>query len=154
MKTILKHIYLLTLILFILSGSSCSFASSKGIKWYTYKQGIELSKIEGVKIFLYFYADWCTYCKKMEKETFNDDSVVSYLNDNFISIKVNSDRDTKTALDFGVRGLPSSWFIEKNGERISNLPGFIAADILLNVLKYINTDSYKEMPFREFMQNM
>jgi thioredoxin-related protein len=154
MKTILKHIYLLTLILFILSGSSCSFASSKGIKWYTYKQGIELSKIEGVKIFLYFYADWCTYCKKMEKETFNDDSVVSYLNDNFISIKVNSDRDTKTALDFGVRGLPSSWFIEENGERISNLPGFIAADILLNVLKYINTDSYKEMPFREFMQNM
>ena len=154
MKTILKHIYLLTLILFILSGSSCSFASSKGIKWYTYKQGIELSKIEGVKIFLYFYADWCTYCKKMEKETFNDDSVVSYLNDNFIPIKVNSDRDIKTALDFGVKGLPSSWFIEENGERISNLPGFIAADILLNVLKYINTDSYKEMPFREFMQNM
>lgn len=154
MKTILKHIYLLTLIIFILSGSSFSFASSKGIKWYTYKQGIELSKIEGGKIFLYFYADWCTYCKKMEKETFNDDSVVSYLNDNFIPIKVNSDRDIKTALDFGVKGLPSSWFIEENGERISNLPGFIAADILLNILKYINTDSYKEMPFRKFMQNM
>lgn len=90
----------------------------------------------------------------MEKETFNDDSVVSYLNDNFIPIKVNSDSDIKTALDFGVRGLPSAWFIEGNGERISNLPGFIAADILLNVLKYINTDSYKDMPFRQFMQNM
>ena len=154
MKNKFKYACFLTVIIFILSTLSFSFASSKGIKWYTYKQGIELSKIEGKKIFLYFYADWCTYCKKMEKETFNDDSVVSYLNNNFIPIKVNSDIDVKTALSFGVRGLPSTWFIEGDGERISNLPGFIAADTLLNILKYINTDSYKKVSFREFMQEI
>ena len=58
----------------------------------------------------------------------------------------------KIGLDFGVKGLPTTWFIEGDGERISNLPGFIAADILLNILKYINTDSFKEMPFRKFME--
>ena len=154
MKNIFKYACFLTVIIFILSTLSFSFASSKGIKWYTYKQGIDLNKKEGEKIFLYFYADWCTYCKKMEKETFNDDSVVSYLNENFIPIKVNSDRDIKTALDFGVKGLPSTWFIEGDGERISNRTGFIEADTLLNILKYINTDSYKEMSFRKFVGNM
>ncbi len=154
MKNIFKYACFLTMIIFILSTLSFSFASSKFIRWYTYKQGIELNKKEGKKIFLYFYADWCTYCKKMEKETFNDDSVVLYLNENFIPIKVNSDRDIKTALDFGVKGLPSTWFIEGDGERISNLPGLIAADTLLNILKYINTDSYKEMSFRKFVGNM
>jgi len=152
MKNIFKYACFLTVIIFILSTLSFSFASSKSIKWYTYKQGVELSKKERGKIFLYFYADGCTYCKKMEKETFNDDSVVSYLNDNFIPIRVNSDRDIKTALDFGVRGLPSTWFIAENGERISNLLGYIPHKRLLNILKYINTNSFKKMAFRKFVE--
>ena len=151
MKTILKYICILTLIIFITSELSCSSASSESINWYTYKQGIELSKKEGKKIFLYFYADWCTYCKKMEKETFNNNSVSSYITDNFIPIKVNSDREVKIALDFGVKGLPSTWFITENGERIGNLPGYLASKRLLDFLKYINTDSFKKMTFRKFL---
>jgi thioredoxin-related protein len=154
MKNIFKYACFLTAIIFILSTLSCSFASSKFIRWYTYKQGIELSKKEEKKIFLYFYADWCTYCKKMETTTFNDYSVASYINDNFIPIKVNSDREVKIALDFDVKGLPSTWFIAENGEKISSLPGYIAPKRLLNILKYINTDSFKEMAFKKFMENM
>ena len=154
MKNIFKYACFLTVIIFILSTLSFSFASSKRISWYTYKQGIELNKKEGKKILLYFYADWCTYCKKMEKETFNDYSVASYINDNFIPIKVNSDREVKIALDFGVKGLPSTWFIAEDGERISNLPGYMPPKRFLNILKYINTDSFKEMAFRKFVGNI
>jgi len=151
MKNIFKSACFLTVIIFILSSLSISFASSKRINWYTYKQGIKLNEKEGKKIFLYFYADRCTYCKKMEKETFNNYSVISYLNDNFIPIKVNSNKDIKIALDFGVKGLPANWFIAENGERISSLPGYIPPERLLNILKYISTDSFKKMTFRKFM---
>ena len=151
MKNIFKYACFLTVIIFILSSLSISFASSKRINWYTYKQGIKLNEKEGKKIFLYFYADRCTYCKKMEKETFNNYSVISYLNDNFIPIKVNSNKDIKIALDFGVKGLPANWFIAENGERISSLPGYIPPERLLNILKYISTDSFKKMTFRKFM---
>ena len=151
MKNIFKYACFLTVIIFILSSFSISFASSKRINWYTYKQGIKLNEKEGKKIFLYFYADRCTYCKKMEKETFNNYSVISYLNDNFIPIKVNSNKDIKIALDFGVKGLPANWFIAENGERISSLPGYIPPERLLNILKYISTDSFKKMTFRKFM---
>jgi thioredoxin-related protein len=151
MKNIFKYACFLTLIIFILSSLSISFASSKRINWYTYKQGIELNEKQGEKIFLYFYADRCTYCKKMEKETFNNYLFISYLNDNFIPIKVNSNKDIKIALDFGVRGLPCIWFIAENGERISSLPGYMPPERLLNILKYISTDSFKKMSFRKFM---
>ena len=154
MKNIFKYACFLTVIIFILSSLSVSFASSKRINWYTYKQGLELNKKEGKKIFLYFYADRCTYCKKMENETFNDYSVASYINNNFIPIKVNSDKEVKIALAFGVKGLPSTWFIAENGQRISSLPGYIPPKRLLNILKYINTDSFKEMAFRKFIGNM
>ncbi len=152
MKNIFKYACFLTVIIFILSALSFSFASSKFIRWYTYKQGIELNKKEGKKIFLYFYTDRCTYCKDMEKETFNNYSVISYLNNNFIPIKVNSNKDIKIVLVFGVRDMPSTWFIAENGERISNLLGYIPPKRLLNILKYINTNSFKEMAFRKFME--
>ena len=154
MKNIFKCACFLTVMIFILSTLSFSFASSKRINWYTYEQGIDLNKKEGKKIFLYFYSDWCTYCKKMENETFNDYSVASYINNNFIPIKVNSDKEVKIALAFGVKGLPSTWFIAENGQRISSLPGYIPPKRLLNILKYINTDSFKEMAFRKFIGKM
>lgn len=68
MKNIFKYACFLTVIIFILSGSSFSFASSKGIKWYTYKQGIDLSKIEGERYFYTFMLTGALTAKKWRKK--------------------------------------------------------------------------------------
>ena len=39
-------------------------------------------------VFLDFYADWCAPCKQMDETTFQDSSVQKFLNDNFISFKI------------------------------------------------------------------
>ena len=99
------------------------------IKWYTYDEGVALGKSQGKKIYIYFWADWCTFCKKMEKETLSKPLVSSYLNKNFISIKVNSDKEKETASQYFVRGFPTSWFLTEDGEKISNLPGYVPPDM-------------------------
>lgn len=126
-------------------------AFSSGVKWYTYKEGVERGKHEKKNVFLNFYADWCGFCKKMDRETFKDPTVISYLNENFISVRVNSDKELDVARQYYVTGLPVSWFIAENGEKISSLPGYVPADLLVNILKYIYTDKYKEMSFRDFV---
>lgn len=131
-----------------------SFASSKNIKWYAYDEGMALGKKEGKKVFLHFYADWCFYCKKMAKETFKDHLVVNYLNENFISIRVNTDMERKLASAYSVRGLPATWFIAENGEKISNRPGYIPPEMFVKMLKYIQTDSYKKMALKKFLQGL
>ena len=131
-----------------------SFASSENIKWYSYDEGMALGKNEEKKVFLYFYADWCPYCVKMGKETFKDPLVINYLNNYFIAIQVNADKETKIASDYYVRGLPSNWLITENGEKISNRPGYIPPDMLVNMLKFIQTDSYQKMTFIKFMEGM
>jgi len=139
----------LLLIIFFTAGSP-GVTSAASINWYDYQEGVFAGKQEGKKIFIHFWAEWCSYCKTMEKETFRNSSVISYLNNNFVSIKVNSDKDTKTPAKYSVRGLPSNWFLTGEGEKISNLPGHIPADKFLQILKYIETDSYKNMNFKEF----
>jgi thioredoxin-related protein len=121
------------------------------IKWSSYDEGMSLSKKQGKKVFLYFWADWCGYCKKMEKETFSEKEVTAILNKKYISIKINSDAEQRLATQYFVRGLPTIWFLSEKGEKISNLPGYVAPDFFVPILRYIDSDSYKKMTFKEFL---
>ena len=162
--------------LFFLNLSSCGFASSEkdadsktkekpasslqdessleDIKWHTYEEGMALGKNEKKKVFLTFYADWCRYCKIMDKKTFKDNSIISYLNENFIAIKVNSDNERKLAANYKVTGLPATCFIAETGENIGSQPGYIPPETMMPLLKYIHTDSYKKMNWEKFMESM
>lgn len=131
-----------------------NLAASGDIKWYAYEEGMALGKDENKKVFLYFWTEWCPNCKKMEKKTFQDASVIAYLNKNFISIRVNSDKQRDIAAIYGVRGVPDNWFIAENNEAITNQPGYIPAKMFLPLLKFIRTNNYKEMTFSQFLKKM
>jgi len=111
--------------------------SADGIKWYTYDEGLALGKTKKKTVFLHFYANWCSYCQKMGKKTFQDPSVISYLNTHFVSIRVNTDKERKIAANYRVRGLPTTWILKENGEKIGPIPGYITPDNLLLMLKKI-----------------
>jgi thioredoxin-related protein len=112
---------------------------------------MELGKRENRKIFLHFWAEWCDSCKIMAKETFTDSAVIAYLNKHFISIKVNSDKEKSIVAEYSVRGLPDNWFIAEKNEIIGNQPGAIPPDKLLQLLRYIQSNSYKKMSFSKFL---
>jgi thioredoxin-related protein len=114
-------------------------AAKESISWQTYDGGIDLAKNEGKKVFLHFYANWCFYCRKMAKETFEDPSVIAYLNKNFISVRINTDQDKRTASMYSVRALPSTWFLTKKGEPIGNVPGYMSSKQFLELLQRIVT---------------
>lgn len=52
-------------------------------------------KLKPKKVFVNFYADWCIYCKEMEKGTFTNQEVIKDLNKNYYAVKMNVEsRDT------------------------------------------------------------
>lgn len=145
----------LTIMLTLFSGAvnaSGTQTGDAGIQWFSYAEGRQRGEAENKKVFLVFNADWCRYCLQMEKETFQNPTVIAYVNRNFIPISVNSDREQEIAEKYGVRGLPSTWFISEKGDRIGNRPGYISADEMLKILKYIGSDSYLKMSFNAFME--
>lgn len=121
------------------------------ITWYGYDEGMAMGKQSGKKILLHFYADWCTYCKKMNREVFSKGDSADYINQNFVPIRVNSDKEKQLAASYRVRGLPTTWFLDQNGERIMSLPGYIPKKMFMVYLKFIQTESYRNMSFSAFM---
>ena len=86
----------------------------------------------------------------MEAESFAHPEIVQYLNDHFITIRTNVDKEKKIASTYFVRTLPASWFLEPDGSKITSIPGYVDPDTFLIVLNYIASDSYKKMTLKEF----
>ena len=128
------------------------YGGQESLQWNSYKEGFELGKQQEKDIFIYFHADWCVFCKKMEKETYTDQDVAEYLKQNFVLIKVDTQKEKKLSAAYFVRGLPMSWFLGPNGERITALPGYVPPGQFLIVLKFIKTEAYREMSFKDFME--
>jgi len=140
------------LILIAIFALAPASALNAEINWNSYDSGMKKIADENQKGFLHFYTDWCTYCKKMNQETFTDESVITYLNQNFVPIRVNAQQQRKVAKKYGVSRFPNNWFISEDKSEIGQQPGFIPADALLKMLQYVDTDSFKDMSFQEFME--
>jgi thioredoxin-related protein len=134
------------------------------INWLKYDQGLEQAKKDGKKILVFFYTDWCGYCKRMNALTFTDEGVKKLLADKFIAVKVNGESRNTVTVDkssitereltakYGVRGYPTSWFLEPTGEKISPLVGYIQTVDFTNVLTYLGNDWYKTMGYEEYLK--
>ena len=118
-----------------------SMALGQEIQWHTYNDGMARGKFESKRVFIHFWAEWCAACKTMEKNTFSDPDVIASLNENFIPVKVNADREVTTAGMYRVQALPDNWFIGADGEIIGNRPGYIPPDQLKTILKVILSES-------------
>ena len=133
--SVIRWVFVLLLCLSV--GLPSGVAVSQEIQWHSFNAGMARGKFEKKKVFIHFYADWCAACKAMEKSTFKDPVVIASLNENFIPIKVDADREVQTASLFRVKGLPDNWFIGEDGEIIGHRPGYIPPDQLKNILTLI-----------------
>ncbi|UJH90321.1 thioredoxin family protein [Antarcticibacterium sp. 1MA-6-2] len=50
-------------------------------------------------VVIYFYTDWCVYCKKMDKQAFKDPEIISALNNHFYAVKMNAESTENIKFD-------------------------------------------------------
>jgi len=118
-----------------------SAQSGKQIEWSTYDDGMAKARQSGKSIVIYFHADWCTYCVRMQKETFSHDSVIDFMNNKVIAVKVDVDKEKSVARAFRVRGLPATVMLMRNGDQVGPMPGFIPPKNYLSMLTKIMEES-------------
>ena len=71
----------------------CSSGIAAEIPWSTdIEDALQRATENGQPVLMEFTADWCGYCKKMEKTTFTDPDVAQRISRNFVAVKVDADQ--------------------------------------------------------------
>lgn len=153
----------------------------KNVKWMSIEEAVqqmERDKAEGrkvKKVFIDIYTDWCGWCKKMDKETFEHPEISAYLNANFYPVKLNAEQ--KADIEFkghtfkfvpnGRRGYhefaaslmdgkmsyPTVVFLTEDFKILQRIPGYLDVQKFDQISKYLGEDHYEDTAWAAFKEN-
>jgi thiol:disulfide interchange protein len=94
------------------------------IQWVnSFDEGLKMAKTRNCPLMVDFYAEWCGWCKKLDKETWTNNDVIQ-LAKKFICIKIDCDTDRQTPAKYGARSLPTILFMNPEGKVIHQVLGY------------------------------
>lgn len=111
------------------------------IAWMNNLQsGLTQAAQEKKPVMVDFYADWCGWCKKLDKDVYTNPAVID-LARAFVCVKVDTDRDKQDAEKFRVQGLPTIVFLGPDGKVIETFVGYRDAAAFTSVMTEILKNS-------------
>ena len=142
-----------------------NFSNKKGVNWLTFEQASALAKTKPKKMLIDVYTDWCGWCKRMDKTTYEDASVVDYINKHYYAVKLNAEsgktvtyngkKMTEQALSgqaFGVSGYPCTVYLDENQKVLSPVPGYQDVPSFNKINKFFGEDFHKKMSWEDFQK--
>jgi len=110
------------------------------VAWFqgTPQAALARAKSEGKFVFIDFWTDWCTYCKKLDREAFVDPDVVAAL-ESLVAINVDAESEQGAALAkrFGVSSYPALILLNPQGVAEDNIGGYLAPDRFLAEIRRV-----------------
>ncbi len=145
------------------------------VKWTPITQLSEVGAKEKKKVMIDLYTDWCGWCKRMDKNTFEQEDISKKLNNKFIPVKF--DAEMQEIVNFkgkqygfqgqGRRGFntlayelakgklsyPTIVFLDEQLNVIQAFPGYQDPQQFETILAYIEGNHYKNQQFAEFQKS-
>lgn len=143
------------------------------INWLTIDEVNLRLKTESKPVLIDLFTNWCYWCKVMDKKTYNNSKVISYINKHFYAVKLNAETkdpviwnersylyNTESKLnDFtmyvtrGQAEFPTTVIFPEMKLGPAAIPGYMEPKDIEAVLKYFGEGNYKTQDFKEFSAN-
>lgn len=154
--------------------------TANNVNWMSWQEAMSAAntaKKEGKTpkmIFVDIYTDWCGWCKKMDKETFQQPAIADYLNKHFYPVKFNAEQ--KESIDFsgntfkyvpnGRRGYhelaaallngkmsyPTVVFLNEDFQLLQRVPGYLDIPTFNMIMHYLAEKHYLKTPWSDYQK--
>ena len=116
-------------------GGSGVSGTRQNIAWVeNFNAALERAKTENKPVMVDFFATWCGPCRQMESQTYTDASVASELT-NWISAKIDVDKNQEVAQRFGIQAIPTTVLLEPSGKEIARESGYLGPQQFVSFVK-------------------
>jgi len=117
----------------------CPVADAAPISWKRdLPAAFEDAQKSGKPVMADFYADWCGWCKKLDATTYSNPAVQK-LAEEFISVKIDGDKNENLTVKYRVTGYPTVIFFDSVGTVLIKYPGYLGADGFARMMKSVLT---------------
>lgn len=162
-------------ILFIVAIYLFTLASSaQEVQWISWQEAVALSKSDEnpKKVFVDVYTDWCGWCKKMDKDTFQNPEVAAYMAENYYMVKMDAEskepieydgrtfnfvpqgrrgyHELAAALLQGKMSYPTVIFLDEELKMLSPVPGYQKVKPFMKIARYFGDNIYKEKDWKAY----
>jgi thioredoxin-related protein len=160
------------ILIFAVNTAIAQESTDKDMRWISLADAEAAARQSPRPVLIDLYTDWCGWCKVMDKRTYRNKNVISYLKEKFYTVKL--DAETRSAVDWqgkkypfntqyktneiamaltgGQLSYPTTVIIPAPGEAPQPIPGYLAPNELELIVKYFGDGAYKRMPFPEFQK--
>lgn len=112
--------------------------ASADIRWHrSPEEALNAARTSGKPIIVFVGTDWCHYCTKMKKETWQDPITCQHVSPHFETLYLDGDRDAQIVSRLQVRGYPATLVYTSEGEFLQQADGYLTVDRTIAWLRSI-----------------
>lgn len=136
------------------------------VAWRGWEAGLREAQASGRPVLVDVYTDWCGWCKRMDRDVYSRTDVRDYLSRKFVAVKLDAEDLNDVSYDgksytsrtlashFRVTGYPTTLFLDAKGQHLVSVPGYVAGDRFLLMLRYIGDGHHaRGVEFKDFAKS-
>lgn len=169
MQNVFRLILVIIILILIISFKP---AKRDKIKWISLEELNSAYASDPKPIIIDVYTNWCGWCKVMDKETYSNQKVASYINEHFYAVKFNAEstdsailgnkrygynpayhaNDLAVYLLSGRIGYPTTVLLSNLNAQPAPLSGYLKPSELEPPVKYFGDGAFKKQDFPQYMK--
>jgi len=148
-------------------------ATAEKLKWMSLDDVQAGLKKEKRPVLIDLYTDWCSWCKVMDKKTYGNKEVSSYVQQKFYPVKFDAEGHSSITwngrtYDFNTRhkahdfaiyltggqlSFPTTVIIPADGSEPQAIPGYLSPNEFELIAKYFGEGKYGKVSFDEYQKS-